>query len=188
MATFYKGVAGGTTLAAHDLMATGLAPRNPGGGGSLAAMIAHIRRGTTFSAYISLTKSYGIAENYAQANRIAPSVGTGHVYEVHIDDPPPQGVTVIDPVAAIAGANANPLRAHTYHHNGDKNFLLGVVDTGSLGHHVLALAREPPNTGATPRPPYLSDDLEALVRALRDAEVLVIGNLPRACFVARYDV
>ncbi|MDG4603388.1 MAG: hypothetical protein P9C48_09030 [Defluviicoccus sp.] len=40
----------------------------------------------------------------------------------------------------------------------------------------------------TPRAPNLSPELETLVRALRDAEILAVGNVPASCVRSRYEV
>ncbi len=187
MATFYKGVAPGTHLHALDLRVSGLGPRNPAMAPSLAGIISHIRRGTTRSPFMSLTKSFGIAMAYAAASRLTPGATKGHVYEIRIDDPAPIGFSILDPVAGIVSFTPSPFSA-PWHHNGDENFLLGVVDYARYGHHMLTPAKEPPNSGATPHPPQLSPELEAMMRALRDAEVLAIGNLPSSVFIDRHDV
>lgn len=46
----------------------------------------------------------------------------------------------------------------------------------------------PPNTAATSRTPNLSIELETIVRALRDAEVLAEGAIRPAWVLQRHDV
>lgn len=144
----------------------------------------------TVSPFISLTQSFGVAEMYAFAGRTAPTViHPGHVWEIAINDPPPAGVAVLDPVVEIANSFPSALAQFSYHHDGDQNFLLGVVDPPNLGlsMHLHTRVREPPGRDGA-RTPNLSAELQALVRALRDSEVLVIGTIPQFCFRHRYDV
>jgi len=127
---------------------------------------------------------------YAFASRTAPTpANPAHVWEIEIDDPPPSGVTVLDPMAEIVTSLPSPLAQFTYQHDGDQNFLLGVVDPPGLGlnAHLHRLVRLPPGVDG-PRTPNLSDELQALVRALRDSEILVIGTIPQSCFRHRHDV
>jgi len=91
-----------------------------------------------------------------------------------------------DPVQIVA-ASVNFLASSSYQHDGDKKFLLGVVDP--KGHcqrlrrlAVFAVA------GPIPRTPALSIELETMVSALRDAEALVVGDLPSSCVIARMNV
>jgi hypothetical protein len=48
--------------------------------------------------------------------------------------------------------------------------------------------RFPPGMAGASRSPNLSIELETMVRALRDAEVLVVGNLPSACVTYRHPI
>src|SRR3974390_1258974 len=90
MTLFYKGVGCGTHLHAFDLRVSGVAPRNPGAAFNVSAVMNHIARGTTTSPCISVTKSYGVAEEYARnASRTPPTASNpAHVYEIDIPDPP----------------------------------------------------------------------------------------------------
>ena len=96
---------------------------------------------------------------------------------------------VLDPVTEIVRSFPSPLSQFSYQHDGDQNFLLGVVDPPNLGlnMHLHARVREPAGQPGA-RTPNLSDELRALIRALRDSEVLVIGTIPQSCFRNRYDV
>jgi hypothetical protein len=111
-----------------------------------------------------------------------------HVRGRPIDDPPPTGVVVIDPVAQVACQSANPLVSISYQHDGDMQFLLGVVDPKNMARYRNRGVRYPRGVTATPRPANLTIELETLVRSLRDAEVLVVGTLQRACVINRVDV
>lgn len=186
VAVFYKGVGVGTYLHSFDLRVTGLSPHNPGGPRNIAAIMSHIARGTTYSAYVSLTSSYGVAREYAFAGRTHPTRHSpAHVYEVHIGAPCPG---LVDPVRKVT--NIKPFRLPpAYHHRGDQRFLLGVVDPAGHSAHLTKPEEVPPGLTMTPkRPPHLAIELETVVRALRDAEVLFAGHIPSFYFVNRYDV
>lgn len=182
----YKGVGVGTHHHPTDLRTTGITARTPG---TLDEIVVqqHVARGTTTSPCISLTKSYGVAFDYAMNSGFAaPTSATpAHVYELKIPDKP--GFQFIDPVGYIASRHANPL-VSTYHHDGDQGFL-GIVAYPALSGGALGTAPRPPGmTGAGPRPPILSIQLETIVFAIRDAEVLAYGNIPGAWIINRYDV
>jgi hypothetical protein len=190
MTLFYKGVGCGTYLHGTDLRITGIAPRNPGATFNVSTVMNHIARGTTTSPHISLTKSYGVAEQYARnASRIQPTVSNpAYVYEIDIPDPPAGMVQVLDPVFFVASHNQNPLSSPSYHHDGTQSFLLGVVEPSVTAIWPPILLRPPGMAGGVSRPPNLSVELETMVFALRDSEVLVVGNLPRAYVVNRFDI
>ncbi len=189
MPTYFKGVAPGTHLHTMDLRLIGLAPRSPGSTPDTRTLVGHIAHGTTLSSFISLTTSYGVAEQYALAGRTAPTASNpGHVYEIELFDPLPRGLTVVDPTCEVSTSTGNHWLSVAYHHDGDQEFLLGLVDPSSMASMLVKPARNPPGSGRTPRAPGVPIELEALVRALRDSEVLVTGNIPRSCFVNRYDV
>jgi len=191
VARFYRAIGVGTFHHGNgtDLRTTGISPRRPGGQYNASGVIQHIARGATNSPCISLTKSYGVAEDYARnASRAIPtSSNPAYVYEIDISDPPPTGVVVVDPVFFIASHVPNPLVSPSYHHDGNQSFLLGVVNPAAA-HPSASSVVFPPGLGGTPRSPNLTIELEAMVRALRDAEVLVVGNLPQTCVINRYDV
>jgi hypothetical protein len=189
MPRFYKGVGVGTFLHGADLRISGISPQSSGASYTLNVAMQHIARATTNSPCISLTRSYGIAEMYARdASRAFPtSAVPAYVYELDITDPPPPGVTVLDPVSQVAAQHTNPLIQISYHHDGDMNFLLGVVDPITMAAHLSAPVKQP-GGGGTPRQPNLSIELETFVRALRDAEVLVVGAVPASCVINRYVV
>jgi hypothetical protein len=52
-----------------------------------------------------------------------------------------------------------------------------------MRRHLIAPCRQPPPASGTSRPPILKPELEleTLVRSLRDAEILAVGNIPAAC-------
>jgi hypothetical protein len=189
MAIFYKGISPGTHWHGTNLRLTGLSPRPPGMSPSLDGLMRHICDGTTHSCYISLSRSYGVARAYACMGRIPPSPSnSGHVYVVEINAVSPPIAAVIDPVAEIASQNASSLARLSYHHDGDQNFLLGVVDPTNMSHHLASPVQDPPGSARPPRQAHLSKELQTLVSALRDAEILVAGTIPSTCFTIRHDV
>jgi hypothetical protein len=177
---FYRGVGVGSYHHPYDLRLTGLAPANPGASCTPTTIKHHIARGATTSPCVSLTRSYGVAEDYARnASRTLPTpANPAYVYEIDIPDPLPTGVTVIDPLYVLAAQHQNPMASVSYHHDGNQDFLIAVVNR-MMG--PPAKVRFPPGAGGAPRFPNLTIDLEAMVYVLRDAEVLVLGNLPTTC-------
>jgi hypothetical protein len=161
---FYKGVGVGTFFHGTDLRISGLSARSPAASYTVNVAMQHIARATTNSPCISLSRSYGVAEMYARdASRAFPtSANPDFVYEVDIPDPPPRGVTVVDPVIEVAAQNANPLISISYHHDGDMNFLLGVANPIGMSAHLTAPAKQPGGSGGAPRAPKLTIELETL--------------------------
>jgi hypothetical protein len=191
MPHFYKGVGVGTFLHSHDLTLTGITPRSPTAPFNLAAVMGHVARGTTISPCISITRSFSIAKVYAiEGSKPRPTASIpAHVYTIDLPDHPnplAPGMRVEDPVQIVA-ASVNLLASSSYQHDGDKKFLLGVVDP--KGHHQrlgrMAVFAVP---GPILRTPALSIELETMVFALRDAEALVVGNLPPSRVIPRTNV
>jgi len=152
-------------------------------------MIQHIARGTTISPFVSMSRSYGVACGYAMNGNRLPRAGQpAYVYRIVIDEHDGHETKLVDPVITIAAQLQSPYDWKSYHHDGEQSFLLGIVDpTG----HKEEMAREalfPPGELPTPRPPQLHAELEALVRALRDAEVLALGRIAKAQVKERWEV
>lgn len=144
----------------------------------------HISRGTGNSPFISLTRSYAVARHYAilSSTRTPTPQDPAYVYEVEIEFPLFSGLQLLDPVKEVAQmlpdmASPGP----PYQHDGIPNFLLGVVDPENMSEFLEKHAPQPPSSEGTPRPPNLSIELETLVRALRDAEILALGIIPATC-------
>ena len=57
-----------------------------------------------------------------------------------------------------------------------------------MGHHLDTPIMQPPRGGGTVRSANLMPQLEALVRALRDSEILAVGNIPASCVIFRHPV
>ena len=152
-------------------------------------MVSHIKNGTTFSPFVSLTFSFGVARDYAFFGRAIPSKASpAFVYEIEINDPPPAGMVLVDPVKEVAVLHSNPYAGIPYQHDGAQDFLLAVVNSARFPTTLTKPAACPPPGGATPKAPNLSGPLETLVRALRDAEILAVGTIPSACVKNRYDI
>ena len=184
----YKGVGVGTFLhSVPDLRAHGINAHMPTAHRDTTTIMEHIARGTTRSPCISLTRSYGVAVDYAiDFSRTTPTAATpAFVYEITLPDS--HGMIVIDPVVHVAADLTDPLVMPSYHHDGDMEFLLGVVDPHKMGAHLNTLIRTPKGSTPTPRPANLSLQLETLVRALRDAEILIIGAIPAAYVTDRHE-
>ena len=184
---FYKGVGVGTHHHPTDLRTTGIMPRAPGALDEIAVQ-RHIARGTPFSPCISLTRSYGVAENYARNYGLAAPTAArpAYVYEVEIPDDP--GIAIIDPVDFIASRHANPLVSPSYHHDGDQDFLGFVAYPGAYVGVVPHAPRPPGMSGAGTYPVHRSTELDTIVFALRDAEVLVHGGISKAWITIRHDI
>ena len=190
MPILYRGAGVGTYWHQRDARVTGFTPQHPGMSPSLDRLIGHISYGTVTSPYVSLTRSYGVAWSYAMSlGHSQPAQSNpAYVYEVEIDEPLPLGLQLLDPVQTIAAAMPSPSHRISYQHDGLPSFLLGVIDPMGMEDFLKLPPPQPPPGGGTPRPPNLTRELEALVRALRDAEILAVGNIPAACVRHRFPV
>src|SRR5712691_2721501 len=172
MTVLYRGAGVGTWWHDHDARLTGFTPQCPGTPPSVDQVMSHIAK-TTATPHISLTRSYPIAYGYALFGRVSPSPNNpAYVYEIELSEPLPRGLQLVDPVKELAPALPCPVADISYQHDGPYTFLLGVVDPVWHGDCLMALCPQPPRSVATARPPNLTPQLEALVRVLRDAEIL----------------
>lgn len=106
----------------------------------------------------------------------------GYVYELEIDTP--DVCTLVDPIKEVVNNLPEPYDDFSYQHDGEQDFLKGVVEGQISSCQVIF----PPGANPTPRQPNLTEQLETLVRALRDAEILVLGNVPASSVRNRYEV
>ena len=188
MPIFYRGAATGTFWHANDARTMGFTARSPSVGASVDRLAHHIARNTTASPYVSLTTSYGVAFAYAWFGASKPTRrNPAYVYEIQIDDPLPPGLTLVEPIRAIATAPWSPTGRAPFHHDGDRDFLLGVVDQAGHASNLSMPCIFPPGNTIV-KAPALSVELHALTWALRDSEVLAIGPVPAANIVMRYDI
>lgn len=195
MATFYKGAGVGTHWYINDSREVGFEARSPTTMPTIEALITHIANSPANSPYISLTRSYAVAWNYAVrgGTDIRTLDKRGSVYEINIDIPLPSGFELLDPIKEVARSLPNPIDVDSeggypfYQHNGLPTFLLGVVSPGDMSHFQVGRQLQPPGPGV-PCSPNLTPQLKALVNALRDAEILFHGHIPPSCIKNRFEV
>ena len=102
MPIFYRGAGVGTYWHQNDARLTGFEPHWPGAGRGVIRILHHIARGTTASPYVSLSRSYGVARDYALAGAKLPSAyEPAFVYEVQIDPGDGCGTQLVDPIAEV---------------------------------------------------------------------------------------
>ena len=168
---YYKGSAPGTHYweEAHDPRRYGFRPRQGSGLGT-DAIVRHITQYSAVSPYVSLTTSFAIARSYALSGR--DEAEQGKVWLVDLDEP--SNVTHPMPVmlAALGGRRL---------HDGDQHLI----------RQLLVGYRAPPTTFEGVLDPTgdrvkiavnseVTEELRAIVFALRDAEVLVQHVLPKS--------
>jgi hypothetical protein len=188
MALLYRGAGPGSWWHVNDARINGFAPHSPGATPSKDRIVNHIARASIKSPYISFSRSFGIARAYALVGPagFASAASPGYVYEIEVLDD--KMCTPIDPVVEISKELPSPWESPHYHHDGSPTFLLGVVDPINGLAHLQQQCVFPPGSLGTPRAPNLSQEMEVFVRALRDAEVLIRGNIPSSIVHNRYDV
>lgn len=194
MATFYKGAGIGTHWHINDSREVGFTAISPTAQPTVKALTTHVAEGTKNSPYISLTRSYAVAWDYAMnGTEIPTSTNPGYVYEIEIDIPLPSGFELLDPVKEVAMSLPNPIDVGSeggypfYQHNGLPTFLLGVVSPGDMLHFQVGRRPQPPSPGVL-CPPNSTLELKALVHALRDAEILFHRHIPPSCVKNRFEV
>lgn len=191
MPTFYRGAPPGSYWHTHDAQLNGFTAKAAGMGPSTDVLIRHIANGITDSPYISLTWSPGVARDYAilGSGTVATPHTPGYVYVIDIPNPLPSHLQfqLLDPIREIAPELPQFPSFIPYQHEGDQNFLLGVVKPSQFRQHLLSY-RLGPSGLEPPQPATSSLPLIALVNALRDAEVLAVGALSRNCITRRIDV
>ena len=142
MTIFYRGAGVGSWHYVHDAQVSGFVPKNPAIDDSKDRLIQHIARSVTDSPYISLTRSFGIAYDYAVFGRVtATEDKPGFVYEIEISARP-KGFRLVDPIREIARSIPHPTHSSSYQHDGDRAYLLGVVTSTSF--HSFLLPPIPP--------------------------------------------
>lgn len=111
----------------------------------------HTARTTTNSPYVSLSRSYGVALDYAlAAGRALPTPAVpAYVYEIELDDPLLTNLVLLDPIQEVAKGVPSPW-GPAYQHDGAPSFLIGVVDP--TGQQQFLQAPCPQINGATVRP------------------------------------
>jgi hypothetical protein len=167
----FKGASAGSYWHSHDASKTGFT--SSAGRQSIDALVEHIiAQKSGRSPYISFSASYAVALEYARSGD-----GDGVVYQVNLTHQNP-----IDPLHAIAGKNCFPLSETQLplltHHDGIPQFIQSLVG----GKTDLLYKPTPRPTQTHMRtPPRCSRELQAMIFALRDAEILAVGMIPPEC-------
>lgn len=191
MAIFYRGSGIGTYWHINDPIESGFTARAPEMTSTITRLMLHIARSTVNSPFISMTRSYAVAWRYAMSSsiKVPTSNEPAYVHEIEIQEPLPQSLNLLDPVKEVAMALPSPMSiGPPYQHDGFPDFLLGIVDPRNMGHFLEQHSMQPPSSEGTPRTPNLTIELETLVRSLRDAEILVHGNIPANSVKNRFEV
>ena len=195
MATYYKGAGVGSHWHIHDSRKIGFTARSPERIPSTDVLIEHIATSTLNSPYISVTRSYAVAWHYAMAGGvdIPTNDNPAYIYEIEIDNSSPSDIKLIDPIKEVAQSFLEPIEVNKpeeysfYQHNGLPSYLRGVVDPQEMGEYLLGRLPEPPGPG-TEYPQQPTIPLKTLINTLRDAEILILGNIPESCVKNRFDV
>lgn len=187
LAVFYKGAGFGRKYALADARATGIDPHNPEIPYDLDALVRHVGFGTVASPFVSISRSYGVALAYARMGKVLASEQCpGIVYEIVIETDDRE-VKIIDPVLEIASRLPLPGGSVSYQHDGMQATLMALVDPAHE-HFLQWKTPQPPPSGGPRRSVHVSMELTAMVRAMRDAEVVVCGRIPKRCVRNRFEV
>src|SRR4051812_28866617 len=113
MPLYYKGAGPGTYWHQHDARVTGFTPASPGQAPGWLRLVQHVGIGSVTSPYVSLTRSYGIAWDYAvlcgRRSPRATAANPGYVYEIELAQPLPPGLVIYDAAREIVAGCAKPL-------------------------------------------------------------------------------
>jgi hypothetical protein len=188
---FFRGAGIGTHWHKNDARVSGFTATKPHMPHTVDLLMSHVVYGTTDTPYVSLTSSYGIAKeyaiNYSPPGKLSQN-NPAYVYRIDIPQEINNLFILYDPINEIANANQNLPCNPNYHHDGGGYFLLGVIDPVKNSAELKKSASQPPPEWGTQRPPNLTNHLETMVRALRDAEILAFGTIPKEWITARYKV
>ncbi|MDX1979862.1 MAG: hypothetical protein SFV51_06320 [Bryobacteraceae bacterium] len=187
MPMFFKGAGRGTFWHLRDARADGFLPQSLMLDSTLDRMMQHVARGSVHSPYVSLSRSFPVARAYALAGKQRPTAKTpAWVYEIELSEG--MILELLDPLVEIAKSLPSPWDRLSYQHDGPPEYLASVLSMKWNRRSLRAPIPQPPPGIGTPRPPNLSLQLETMARAMRDAEVLVFGSIPKECVKARYAV
>ena len=182
---YFKGVGIGTYLHTKDLFKHGITPKEQRAC-EVHDVVGHIAK-CADTPLISLTRSFGVARDYASNYALYPPTAKnpGMVYEIVIPHPAP--VTIIDPVQAIASMQQSLLSFAKYHHDGDQSVVEYLLDPlrRATGPFPMSPQRPPAVTSLPARVPL---ELKAIVYALRDAEILVEGKIDQSWIKAMHPI
>ena len=184
---FYKGAGPGTHWWTNDARITGFSA-SPGVANTN-SMVRHITAYSHPSPMLSFSASFAVARSYALSGPAGRALASspGYVYEIDITQGGLSPALLKDPVREILNSNPDvgTVALLPTHHDGGQNLLHAIASPSRFG---ATLGTPPIRRGPNPRPPVVSDRLQAVIFALRDAEVLVSANVASACVVTRYNV
>lgn len=182
MPRFFKGV-GGVAATAFNPYSVGFRAWQAGLAVSPVMMVRHILKMTRVSPFVSLTKSYEIAHDYAvvAAAAATPPQTVAYVYELNLSD---KDVEIFDPILEIVKEYSLLTMPSTYHHDGGTDFVKGLV---SDDISIIGKSKKLPGN-VLGSPAVLTDELRAISYALRDAELLVKDSVPGRFIVAQHIV
>lgn len=177
----YKGVAPGTHWYAKGDLTHPSSPGFVTGGGGAAnrnAVITHVAGSSHPSLFLSCSLSFAVARNYAMvgANAIASQASPGWVYVISLDNCRPAGLPtphVYNPVELLSKG------AYVHAHTGDQDHVRDWTKVPA------PMPRSCSQMGGYVHTPAASVELRALLFAIRDAELLVAGQIPSAALVRR---
>lgn len=175
--TLYKGAALGTHWHSNDARHSGfLASAMPQTGNGV---VRHITNYSHPSPYLSFSSSFAIARGYALVGPggVATQAAPGYVYEIDLQAAAVH-FSILNPVSEVSSLSNGHL---AHHHEGVASLILDVAQGVSPPSSA-------PRCGGKMHVPGISGELQALIFAIRDAEVLVSGNVPPTVIVRRHDV
>lgn len=161
----------GANAASHSTVVTHIAVRNSLGQWTLSAQ----------SPLLSFSMSFAIAREYALSGPggLASKTQPGVVYEIDLSAVQGWTPSVVNPVAHLCSFNGTG--AHAHQHDGCSTLIYQIAK--GMSSYTAA-----PRSGGSSLAPIVSQDLIALVNAIRDAEVLIADQVPAAAIVRRYMV
>jgi len=188
MPIFYRGAGPGSCWDTNDARQLGFRAQSPQLMATMDRLMNHIAQTTVTSPFVSLSRSYAIAHGYAMAGPggIAVQDQPGYIDEIEIAEPLPLGLALLDLIRELAAVLPGPLDRMSYQHDGRAKVLLGMVLPKEFQHMLVSTYPQPGGTSGSPV--RVTQELVTLVRALRDAEILAVGNIPASCVLARSPV
>ncbi len=184
----YKGAGPGTHWWKNDPRVVGGFLASPGII-NVSSFIRHILRAShpspclSFSASFEVARSYGLLGPAGSASLSQP----GYVYEIDTNVVP--ALAFRDPAQEILAANPAVASTNSLptHHDGGPDLLLAIA---APARFKAVLLRPPLLAGGRTNafPPKITNELSAVIFALRDAEVFATTQVPASCIVFRHDV
>lgn len=176
----YKGAAPNSYWHQNDPRINGhFAAARPRLATSASRMVKHIAEASNNSPFVSFTYSFAVATEYALDG--ATETNRGRVYEVDFSVLSGDREAILfDPVHSIC-KHFN----WVHNHDGGQDLIVGIADP-LRGDILEAYPRRPPT--APQRFAKFDQSLEALVRAIRDSEVLTVSFTLADGMINAYDL